>query len=389
MSQLPPNSLFSLANALGIAEKPPQQRRLADLLSSYASTLAPAQSLMGLAAARAPQESGLGLAATVLGLGAPSNVGTGLGALAQIAAAPAPTWAPTWPYVIKRFMTFADNLALTDVQVADGITKFKGVVKTLNQAYWNSDSETDHAFYIGSWAKDTRIRPPRDVDLYFILPNEVYWRFDKYSGNKQSSLLQEVKAKLLASYPLSDIKGDGPVVLAGFWTFNVEIVPAFPLEEERAYIVPSTKDGGKYLTTKPLHEVDWITWADQRNNSNVRRLVRMLKCWQAYCSVPIKSFHLELLAIEFLDQWAYKDRSFFYYDWMCRDFFAWMITKANSFVVAPGTFEVMYLGEHWKSKAESAHGRAVKACDHEYFSKEGDAGNEWQKIFGLDIPKWV
>ena len=125
MSQLPPNSLFSLANALGIAERPPQQHSLADLLSSYAST-------------------------------------------------PAPTWVPTWPYVIKRFMTFAVNLALTDAQVADGITKFKGVVKTLNQAYWNSDSETDHAFYIGSWAKDTRIRPPRDVDLYFILPNEVY-----------------------------------------------------------------------------------------------------------------------------------------------------------------------------------------------------------------------
>jgi hypothetical protein len=334
-----------------------------------------------LGGAPAPRRGGLGLLNSAMNI--PMASSTLLGGLA----AGAPAWSPTWPFVTKRFTTFIDNLALTDAQVADGVTKFKGVVKTLNQAYWNSDSETDHAFYIGSWAKQTRIRPPRDVDLYFVLPNEVYWRFEKYSGNKQSALLQEVKAKLLASYPLSDIKGDGPVVLAGFWTFNVEIVPAFALAEERTYMVPITRDGGKYKTTKPLHEVDAIEWADQRNNNNVRRLVRMLKCWQAYCTVPLKSFYLELLATDFLDQWAYKDKSYFYYDWMCRDFFAWLITKANSFVMAPGTYEIMWIGDAWKSKAESAHGRAVKACDHEYYSREGDAGDEWQKIFGTDIPK--
>lgn len=367
MSQAPSDGLLSLMRALE-AQQPPR------------TSLGLAAALLG--GAPVPQR-GLGVLNSAMNI--PRASSTLLGGFA----AGAPAWTPTWPFVTKRFTTFLDNLALTDAQVADGITKFKGVVKTLNQAYWNSDSETDHAFYIGSWAKQTRIRPPRDVDLYFILPNEVYWRFEKYSGNKQSALLQEVKAKLLASYPLSDIKGDGPVVLAGFWTFNVEIVPAFALAEERTYMVPTTKDGGKYKTTKPLHEVDAIEWADQRNNSNVRRLVRMSKCWQAYCSVPLKSFYLELLATDFLDQWAYKDKSFFYYDWMCRDFFAWLITKANSFVLAPGTYEIMWIGDAWKSKAESAHGRALKACDHEYYSREGDAGDEWQKIFGTDMPKWV
>lgn len=358
MSQPPSNSLLSLANVLAAAESPRQ---------------------------------GSGLAAAVLDSGAP-NINSGLGTLGllQRAAAPTPVWTPTWPFVTKRFIAFMDNLALTDAQVADGITKFKGVVKTLNQAYWNSDSETEHAFYIGSWAKKTRIRPPRDVDLYFVLPIDVYNRFEQYKVNKQSALLQEVKGKLLASYPLSNIKGDGPVVLAGFWTFNVEIVPAFVCDaNDRSYYVCDTKDGGKYKTTKPLHEVDAIEWADQRNNSNVRRLVQMLKCWQAYCSVPLKSFYLELIATDFLDQWAYKDRSYFYYDWMCRDFFAWLITKANSFLIAPGTYEIMWIGDVWKSKAESAYNRTVKACEHEYYGREGDAGDEWQKVFGTDIPKWV
>ena len=358
MIQLPPNSLLSLANAFPTVVRPLQ---------------------------------GLGLAAT-MPVSRPPNINSCMGGLGlfQRAAVPTSGSTPTWPFVTERFTTFIDNLALTDTQVADGITKFKGVVKTLNQAYWNSDSETENAFYIGSWAKKTHIRPPRDVDLYFLLPIEIYNRFEQYKGNKQSAILQEVKSKLLASYPLSDIKGDGPVVLAGFWTFNVEIVPAFVYDaKDRSYYVCDTKDGGKYKTTKPLHEVDAIEFADQRNNYNVRSLVRMLKCWQAYCSVPLKSFYLELLAIDFLDHWAYKDRGYFYYDWMCRDFFAWLITKANSFVIAPGTYETMWIGDIWQTKAESAYKRALKACEHEYNSREGDAGDEWQKIFGTDIPKWV
>jgi hypothetical protein len=351
VSQLPLNSLLSLANAL-------EQRQ-------------------------EPQRAGL---VPALGPGAPWSAFS----LAQLAATPSPEWTPTWPFVTNRFTAFVDNLALTDAQHIDGVTKFKGVVKTLNQAYWNSDSETDHAFFIGSWAKQTRIRPPRDVDLYFLLPLEVYRRFEQYKGNKQSALLQEVKGKLLASNPLSDIKGDGPVVLASFWSFNVEVVPAFLLDaNDRSYYVCDTKNGGSYKTTKPLDEVEAIERADQRNNSNVRRLVRMLKCWQAYCSVPIKSFHLELLATEFLDQWPNKDQGYFYYDWMCRDFFQWMIARPASILFAPGTFEPMYVGDAWKSRAESAYNRALKACEYEKFSEEGDAGDEWQKIFGNEIPKWT
>ncbi len=320
------------------------------------------------------------------GLGAQSNIGDSLMSLAIAAGEEAPKWI----YVRKRFRTFLNNLELTDLQRNDGETKFKGVVKTLNHAYWNSNSETDHAFYIGSWAKLTRIRPPRDVDLYFVLPLEVYNRFEQYNGNKQSALLQEVKGKLLATNPTSDIKGDGPVVLAAFTSFNVEIVPAFLYDDaERSYYVCDTKNGGSYKKTMPLHEVDTITAADARNSNNVRRLIRMLKAWQAWCSVPIKSFYLELLAVEFLDQCDWRKNDYFYYDWISRDFFKWMITKANTYLSAPGTYELLWLGEAWKSRAESAYARAVKACDYELANDEGNAGDEWQKIYGLDIPKWT
>lgn len=297
-----------------------------------------------------------------------------------------------WKYVTARFTAFQANLSITDRQRSDAITKFEGLTSALNAAYRGHNSNSENAFKIGSWAKDTHIRPPRDVDMYYILPIEVFHRFEAYAPgvNKQSALLQEVKGKLLTSYPNSVIRGDGPVVLADFHGWTVEIVPAFSWDpNELSYAVCDTKNGGRYLKTMPWHEVATIENAETRANNNVRPLIRMLKCWQANCNVPIRSFYLELLAIEFLDSWMYRDRSVFYYDWMCRDFFEWMIGRADGFLVSPGTRDVMALGNAWKSRAETAATRASKAESLECKSSMLEAGDEWQKIFGSDIPRNV
>lgn len=346
----------------------------------------PPKSLRSFQTALAPQA--LGLPANAAGLRAASNTGSGF---SHVGLAAEHSTTPTWPFVVKRFTRFLDNIKLTEAQTTDGETKFKNIVSCLNAAYYGSNSGSDHAFYIGSWAKKTRVRPPRDIDLYFLLPAEVYQRFELYAAsvNKQSALLQEVKSKIAAVYTRTELKGDGPVVYAGFRTFDLEVVPAFALAEDHAYWVPSTKGGGMYLKTMPLYEVDAINAADNRNNNNVKPLVRMLKCWQAYCSVPLRSFHLELLSINFLDQWAHRDQSHFYYDWMIRDFFVWLVTKANTHVFAPGTYEALWLGDSWKSHAETAITRAEKAFDFERDSRESDAGDQWQKIFGTEIPKWI
>jgi hypothetical protein len=114
---------------------------------------------------------------------------------------------PMWSHVTSRFKAFSANLCLTVKQLQDGNTKFHGLVSTLNAAYRSHNSTTENGFMIGSWAKDTCIRPPRDVDMYYVLPYSVYQRFQAYApgANKQSALLQEVKGKILASYPTSSI----------------------------------------------------------------------------------------------------------------------------------------------------------------------------------------
>ena len=187
------------------------------------------------------------------------------------------------------------------------------------------------------------MRPPRDVDLYFTLPVSVYTRFQGYIWNRQSALLQEVKDILAETYPGTDMRGDGQVVVVKFESYNVEVVPAFLLKNGR-YWICDTNQGGYYKECDPWSELNYINSVDQATNGNLRPLIRMLKVWQADCSVPIESFQLELLAADFISQCPWRLRDYFWFDWIVRDFFAYLYYRANTSVVVPGTGEQIFLG---------------------------------------------
>lgn len=102
--------------------------------------------------------------------------------------------------VSKRFGEFLDNLTLTAIQKQNGSDRRESAIKSLNLNYYGSSSGTANSIYIGSWAKRTRMRPPRDVDVLFRLPYSVYEKYQRRDGNKQSQLLQEVRNVLLKAY---------------------------------------------------------------------------------------------------------------------------------------------------------------------------------------------
>lgn len=291
-----------------------------------------------------------------------------------------------WIGVTARFRQFDENLKLTPDQVEDGTTKHQGVCSCLNSHYFGGSSDTANGLVVGSWGKGTRVRPPRDVDLMFVLPVAVYKRFQTYVGNKQSALLQEVKGVLQAKYSTTDMRGDGQVVVVRFNTINVEVVPAFLLDNGQ-YWICNTNDGGSYKKADPVAETNQISAADQANNWNVRTLVRMLKAWQRECNVPLKSFHIELLVTEFVQQSPWRLYGYYFYDWLLRDFFKFLQGKEYAYLIVPGTYELMGIGNDWKSRCDSAYDRAIKACDYEHGDYVNLAGEEWKKIFGDQIPQ--
>ena len=94
---------------------------------------------------------------------------------------------------------------------------------------------------------------------------------------------------------------------------------------------------------------------------------------------------LEIAAWSFVRQWPHKHQSLFWYDWMIRDFFGWLLNFKNAPATVPGTGEIIPLGDAWYSRCESAYSRALKACEYEYYDQGDHAGEEWQKIFGTQF----
>jgi hypothetical protein len=287
--------------------------------------------------------------------------------------------------VASRFETFLGNLSLSSAQREDAQTKYNGVCSKLHSHYYGTTYDGSTKLLIGSYGKRINIRPPRDVDVLFIMPYAKYTQYNSQQGNGQSQLLQDIRSALMEKYTYVNIRGDGFVVVVPFeGGHHVEVLPGW-LSTNNKYLIPDTHNGGKWTVTDPPAEIANLDASDRRSNGNTRNLIKMMKAWQEYCSVPIKSLSIELRVISFMKNWQYYSNGTMYYDWMARDFFRELLNYVNGNCQIPGIEEKVYYGDEWKSKAESALARAVKACEYESAKKEDDATLEWKKIFGDDF----
>ncbi len=289
--------------------------------------------------------------------------------------------------VASRFNAFVAKLQLTDLQNQEAATKVAGIVSCLNREYWSINSTSAHCIVEGSWGKGTQTRPPRDVDILFVLPYQVYERFQARLGNKQSQLLQEVKETIALDYDTTEMRGDGQVVVVKFANgHGVEVVPAFELQNGQ-YFICNTHDDGSYKTIDPKAEIAALEASDVSSSRTTRELVNMLKRWQWHCNVGdyLKSFQIELIVMEFLPTVSYGLTTRALYDYLIRDFFKFLIDKRNGYAMVPGTYEIVWLGDSWLSRAQTAYDRAAKASELECQEYHYLAADEWQKIFGTDI----
>jgi hypothetical protein len=282
----------------------------------------------------------------------------------------------------SRFSRFLANLTLSSDQLADAQTKYDGVAKKLHDHYYTTTFSGSTRKLIGSYGKGTAVRPPRDVDILFLLPSSEYDRYKKHTGNAQSQLLQAVRQVLLTKYSSTAIRGDGQVVVIPFSNgHTVELLPGWRSTNGK-FIVPNTHDGGSWQTVDHDAEITQVEASDKRSKGNTRILIKMLKAWQKECNVPIKSVVLELRSVNFMRRWEHFEKGPTYYDWMVRDFFDQLVEYKKGTCKMPGTDEKIEYGDAWLSKAESALSRAKKACTFETKKDERSAAEEWRKIFG-------
>ena len=206
-------------------------------------------------------------------------------------------------FVGQRFSAFMQRLGITEQQAVDGTRKQMGVRAALNRWYYGHGEATQNSLLIGSWAKTLRVAPPRDIDVLFCMPVDIFHRYEARAGNRQSQLLQEVRSALSQTYPQTAIRGDGQVVVVPFATMPVEVIPAFRLDTGQ-YLIADANGGGSYRTTDPWAELSVLEASDRATFGATRRLIRMAKQWQRHAHAPIKSFMLERLAVAFLETWS-------------------------------------------------------------------------------------
>lgn len=160
------------------------------------------------------------------------------------------------------FGKLIENIKLTENQQEDAVTKFNNVCKTIHAIYY-PDIEYDGStmVLIGSYGKMTNIRPPRDIDVVFKLPESEFTRIDRLNGNKQSQLLQHIRSILKDRFPLTkEISAWGKVVVVPFseGTHTVEVLPAWE-RSDGSFTIPNSENGGFWDRSHPIAEMNNIS----------------------------------------------------------------------------------------------------------------------------------
>ena len=286
------------------------------------------------------------------------------------------------------FSTFCSNIRVQD----DGkiSTRYKAITRRLNTDFWNTTSDTSHSLYVGSYGRNTAIEGFSDLDIVFELPSDLYYQYDGYSGNGQSALLQAVRNSMQKTYSTSSLGADGQVVVVSFQDgITFEVVPVFT-NRAGSYTYPDSNSGGRWRTTNPRPEIEAIHNKNATCNGNLVPLCRMMRSWKRKWDVPIGGLLVDTLAYQFIDGWQYKDKSYFYYDYMCRDFFRFMADqdKEKVYWKAPGSGQYVYGKGLFQWKATRCYNISVEAIGHETASpkREWSAKQKWREIFGTLYP---
>lgn len=286
------------------------------------------------------------------------------------------------------FQGFCDNL-----QVKDGGTismRYKAITRRLNTDFWTTTSDTAHSLYVGSYGRNTAIEGFSDLDMIFQLPYDVYVQYDQHGGNGKSALLQAVRESIRKTYSSTDIGANGQVVEIPFTdNLTFEVVPGF-INKDESYTFPDANIGGNWRITNPRPEIEAIRTRNAACNGNLIPLCRMMRSWKRKWEVPIGGFLVDTLAYQFIENYQYRDKSYLYYDFMCRDFFKWMAEQdeQQDFWKAPGSGQYVYGKGLFQYKAKRCYNISEEAIAHESatLKQEWSAKQRWRDIFGTAFP---
>jgi hypothetical protein len=115
-----------------------------------------------------------------------------------------------------------------------------------------------------------------------------------------------------------------------------------------------------------------------------------MRAWKQTWDVKIGGLLVDTLAYQFIENYSYRDKSYLYYDFMCRDFFKWMADQdeKQEYWKAPGSGQYVYGKGLFQYKAKRCYNISLEAIAHEAATpkQEWSAKQKWRDIFGTAFP---
>ncbi|WP_374470730.1 hypothetical protein [Phenylobacterium sp.] len=153
-------------------------------------------------------------------------------------------------------------------------------------------------FRSGSFGSGTNVAWYSDVDYFAIIPDENL-------DDNSAVTLGQVAADLRLRYPTTEgIRVDSPGVAVPFGLDGAEHTEIIPVQHvgytKLGYREFRMPDGaGGWMFSAPESHNAFVSEIDDGLNCELKPLIRLIKAWKYYRSVPIKSFYLELSTAEY------------------------------------------------------------------------------------------
>lgn len=284
--------------------------------------------------------------------------------------------------VADMFSDFVSNLAITN---GDTISlRYGELTAALNKKFRDTESKTANTLQVGSFGRNTGINGISDLDMLYIMPKG---KWDDYKDGKQRKLLQDTKDAILARYPATEVKVDRVVVSVTYTDFHVEVQPVFE-QDDQSYKFPDTKGDGAWRITKPREEMEEMSSADTKRNSNLKRLCKMARAWRNKHGQEMSGLLIDTLAYNYLSTTEYfDDKSYLYYDYLSRDFFKYLADEPDqSEYAAPGSRQRVRVKKKFQRKAKKAYQLCLDAIAAE---QQQNVNDKWRKVYGRPFPVHV
>jgi predicted nucleotidyltransferase len=204
----------------------------------------------------------------------------------------------------EAFRKFKSRLELNDREQNNASQRQTEVREHIDTRF-----DVDNSFLTGSYARHTKTKPLKDIDIFFVLKEtERHYRDKAPSaviGDFQTALVDKYGEKAVCPQSRS-VNVDFGVVIdsddnTDYRIVSVDAVPAFTAGD--AFEIPDTA-AGTWIKTNPKIHAEKAVAAHQAYSNEWKGLVRMVKYWNnnpKHSDKPVKpSFLIEVMALQCL-----------------------------------------------------------------------------------------